>query len=185
MNGMADFWSSAAELRRFWAWIIATAALPFMAKFIEIAPPWPPAIPVLTSLVTLLSLVLVYQFFRMAARRTVNRVMGIGLFLLFLCSLIYLALLSEMTFAVPGTATAGIKGFACTEVAETAFPGKCPWLGEAELKTAEWTAENLWLTWSITLTRLAIVASWLASFLFLSIVLASFINYQRRQTVKV
>lgn len=183
MNGIADFWISAAELRRFWGWIVVTATLPFLAKFIEIAPPWPPAIPVLTSLVTLLALVLAYQFFRNSARRTVNRVIAFGVVLLFLCSLVYLALLSEMTFAVPGSGSVRVKGFVCTEMAQKTFPGKCPWLGEMEMKKAEWTPENLWQTWSITLTRLAIVATWLSSFLLLSIILACFINYQRRQTV--
>lgn len=182
-TGLSDFWRIAAELRRFWAWIVASASLPFLASLIDISPPWPKAIPVLTSIITILALIVAYQFFKSAGKRAVNRVIGWSAILLFACSILYLALLSEMTFQIPGTSVVGVKGFVCTEIATTSFPGRCPWLAERELRQSAWAPEDLWVTWSITMTRLAIVISWLAAFLLLSTILATFIIFQRQKVL--
>jgi hypothetical protein len=179
-NGLSDFWSAAEELRRFWAWIVASAALPFLASLSKIAPPWPPAISILTSSITVLAIVVAYQFFRNSSQKTVNRLIAVGIVLLFTFGFLYLATLSEMTFAVPGSDTDRVKGFACTDFANISFPNRCPWFGESELRQSEWTPENLWLSWSITLVRMVLITLWLASFLLISLVLASFIVFQRR-----
>ncbi|MQW55267.1 hypothetical protein [Sinorhizobium meliloti] len=178
---LEEFWKVLRELRNFWSWIVASAGLPFLAKLVEISPPWPPAIPVLTSIVTLLALILVYHFLRSANKRAISRVLGIGVGSLFLCSLIYLALLSQFTFVPPGTEVTLVKGFICSPFAATTYPNECPELSERALKEAEWDPAQLWTFYSITIVRLAIAAFWLGSFLLLSVVLASFIVYYIRR----
>ena len=178
-TGLAEFWSSIRELEKFWAWIVAAAALPFFASLIEITPPWPPAIAILTAIVNLIAVILAYQLFRTSSRRVINRLMVALTAILLFLSVIYLILLSEMTFRA-GTAADAIvmvKGFVCTSYGN--IFEECPWLGDKELKLAEWTPEVLWTSWSITITRIALVVSWLGCFLSLSVILSSFIVHQR------
>jgi len=175
---LEDFWQAVRELERFWAYIVAAAALPLFAKFVELTPPWPSSIAILTSIVNLLAIVVAYQIYRGTSRRKATSVIVRATILLFLLSIAYLGMISELTFRQP-SGTIEIKGLVCSEVGRVTFPEKCPWLGPAELKTAEWTPEILWTSWSITIARILIVVSWLCSFLLLSLVLATFIIYQR------
>lgn len=178
---MTDFWSTVRELQKFWAYIATAAALPLFASFVELTPPWPSSISILTSIVNLLAVVICYQIFRAGSRRLISRVILLSAILLFLFSLVYLGLISEFTVKVPGGGVNEIKGFVCTEMAATMHEKLCPWLGEAELKDAEWTPTLLWTSWSVTIMRLLIVVSWLSSFMLLSICLATFIIYQRQR----
>lgn len=176
---MSEFWATAEEIKRLWAWIVAAAGLPFLAGLAKVAPPWPPAVPVLTSIVNLLALIVSYQFFQVSSKKLINKVIIINLVILIIFSMLYLGFLSEMTFEVPGSNVDRIKGFSCTDLARVSFPGKCPWFGESELRLAEWTPENLWNSWSITAVRLAIVALWLVSFMSFSTILGTFVIFQR------
>jgi hypothetical protein len=62
------------------------------------------------------------------------------------------------------------------------YPGKCPWLGELELKQSEWTAEYLWETWSISVVKAVLVGLWSVVVMGFSMTLGSFIVYQKRRT---
>lgn len=71
-----------------------------------------------------------------------------------------------------------MKGYVCTEEAAAVFKQKCPDLGIEQLKTAEYDADRLWTARSITLTRLAIVGLWLATFVALTALVGSFLVFQ-------
>jgi len=166
-TGLQHFFNSLYSIRTLWAWVISATAVPFAAQMIS-----------LTALVELLASILAFQYFRYSPASTINRVIGVSLLVLLITSFLYVAALSEFTFEVPYGTPAGIKGFVCSEIGATLYPRKCPWLGRSELKLIEWSAEQLWVSWSITIVRITLIVLWLLSFLALSLLLAAFVVHQ-------
>lgn len=178
--GLGPFRNILRDVKELWAWAAGAATIPFLANLAALAPPWPPAIVYLTAIIELIALILAFQLLRKASPQTINRVLAVSAILLFTLSVFYLVLLSQFTYDIPGTKITSIKGFTCSSEAAIAYPAKCPWLGERELKQAEWYAPHLWTTWSITLTRVALTSIWLSSFMMLTLVFGTFVVYQRR-----
>ncbi|MCB1498934.1 MAG: hypothetical protein KDK07_03960 [Bauldia sp.] len=177
---MTEFWETVRELERFWAWIVAAASLPFLASLIEITPPWPPAITVLTSIIAIVAVVLAYHFARTMKNRSVSVIVVITIVVLFIFSATYLGMLSQFSAKISDGSRV-VTGFVCTPYAQQIYPDRCPWLTESELKLAEWTPSLLWTSLSITASRMALVIFWLGSFLLLSFFLGLFIVVQRRR----
>jgi hypothetical protein len=180
--GLRPFRGVLRDVKELWAWAAGAATVPFLANLVSLAPPWPPAIVYLTAIIELIALIFAFHFLKASPAHTINRVLVASLVLLMLSSLVYLALLSEFTFNIPGQTTASTKGFVCTAEAVAVYAEKCPWLGENELKQAEWFAPHLWTSWSITIARLALCATWLLAFMMLSMLLGSFVVHQRHRT---
>jgi hypothetical protein len=179
-SGLDPFRGVLRDVKELWAWAAGAAAVPFLANLAALAPPWPPAIVYLTAIIELIALILAFQFLKKARVRTINRVLAVSAAILFLSSILYLGLLSEFSYQIPGAKLTAVKGFVCTAEAIAAFAGKCPWLGETELKQAEWFAPHLWTSWSITIMRVLLASVWLLAFMMLTTVLGSFVVHQRR-----
>ncbi|WP_147149440.1 hypothetical protein [Reyranella soli] len=182
-TGLDSFHGLLGDVQKLWKWIVVAGSGPFIAKFLGVAPPWPAALPFITAAFMLVAIVLVYQIYKRSSRKTVNKVLIRFSVLLVAAFFLYLAIYSEFTFDVPlpnGSSVVRIKGFVCNDVALTVHEKSCPWLGERELSGAEWTPENLWRSWSITVVRLMLVLTWLTTFMSLSAVLACFANFQKR-----
>jgi hypothetical protein len=156
------------------------AAVPFFAYVANIAPAWPPGIMLLTALTELVCLILVFQFLRTKGRRPVNRIMAIMAPLLFITSFIYLVLFSIFTYLTPHTNERFTKGFICRPEIEQLYPGQCPLVGRDVLADAQYTAESVWMDWSVALMQVLISTLWLASFVLLSGLIGAFLVFQTK-----
>ncbi|MEA2894461.1 MAG: hypothetical protein QOJ84_76 [Bradyrhizobium sp.] len=156
------------------------AAVPFFAYVAKIAPPWPPGVMLLTALTELVCLILVFQFLRTKGRKPVNRAMAIMAPLLFLVSLGYLTLISVFTYVTPHTGERFTKGFICKPEIQRVYPSECPLVSRDVLSDSQYTAENVWMDWSIELMQVLIASLWLAAFILLSSLIGAFLVFQTK-----
>ena len=183
-SGLVGFKELLSEFRGLSIWAVGgSLAVPFAAALASLSPPWPPAIVLVTAVAELVALIYVYQFLKSAKRRTINRIIAATGPALVILGAAYLVGVSLYTYEVPTTKQRFVKGYVCTEEAVSVFKQKCPDLGIDELKQAEYDADRLWTSRSIAMTRLAIVALWLAAFVGLSILVGSFLVYQMQVPV--
>lgn len=176
--GMTGFWRLLKEVRHLFIWAVASATVPIVSGFTSFYPPWPPAIVQLTALLQVVTLVLTYQALRPGSASVVNWILAASAVVLCVGSVLYLVALSQFTFAEPLSKLRFVKGFVCTSDALTLYHDICPWLGDDQLRDAEWEAPRLWTLWSITLVRIVLVLLWLVPFVSLSTLLGSFVVYQ-------
>ena len=182
--GLVGFKELLSEFRGLSIWAVGgSLAVPFAAAVASLSPPWPPAIVLVTAVAELVALIYVYQFLKSAKRRSINRIIAATGPALVILGAAYLVGVSLYTYEVPTTKQRFVKGYVCTEEAVSVFKQKCPDLGIDELKQAEYDADRLWTSRSIAMTRLAIVALWLAAFVALSILVGSFLVYQMQVPV--
>jgi len=183
-SGLVGFKELLSEFRGLSIWAVGgSLAVPFAAAVASLSPPWPPAIVLVTAVAELVALIYVYQFLKSAKRRSINRIIAATGPALVILGAAYLVGVSLYTYEVPTTKQRFVKGYVCTEEAVSVFKQKCPDLGIDELKQAEYDADRLWTSRSIAMTRLAIVALWLAAFVALSILVGSFLVYQMQVPV--
>jgi|HubBroStandDraft_4_1064222.scaffolds.fasta_scaffold36932_2 hypothetical protein len=177
--GLVGFKELLQEFRGLSLWAVGgSVAAPFAAALASLSPPWPPAIVLVTAVAELVALIYVYQFLKKTKRKSINRAIAVSGLALVVLATVYLAAVSLYTYEVPTTKERFVKGYVCTEEAAVVFKGKCPDLGIEQLKTAEYDADRLWTSRSITVTRLAIVGLWLAAFVALSVLVGSFLVFQ-------
>jgi hypothetical protein len=176
--GMQGFWHLLREVRHLLTWGVGSATVPIAIGFTSFYPPWPPAIVQLTALLQVVALVLTYHTFRQASAKVLNRLLATSAAVLCIGSLLYLVGLSQFTFTEPLSKLRFVKGFICTSDAFTVYHDMCPWLGDDQLRQAEWEAPRLWTLWSVTVVRVALVLLWLVSFVALSTLLGSFVVHQ-------
>jgi len=182
--GLVGFKELLSEFRGLSIWAVGgSLAVPFAAALASLSPPWPPAIVLVTAVAELVALIYVYQFLKSAKRRSINRIIAATGPALVILGAAYLVGVSLYTYEVPTTKQRFVKGYVCTEEAVSVFKQKCPDLGIDELKQAEYDADRLWTSRSLAMTRLAIVALWLAAFVALSILVGSFLVYQMQVPV--
>jgi asparagine N-glycosylation enzyme membrane subunit Stt3 len=179
-SGLDDFKRLLTEFRGLSVWAVGSAvAVPFAAAMIDLSPPWPRGVVLATAVVELVALALVFQFFRSAKRRTINRVLLIGTLVLALVSTVYLTMLSLYTYQVPTTEERFVKGYDCTPEATAVLKERpCSSLKLGDLQNIEYKAEWLWTARSIALIRMTLVLLWFLVFASLSLALGSFLVYQ-------
>jgi hypothetical protein len=176
--GMQGFWRLLKDVRHLLVWAVGSATIPIVAGFASLYPPWPPAIVQVTALLQVVTLILVYQYLRLSSVKVINRTLFAGAVILCLVSTLYLVALSQFTFTEPISKLRFVKGFVCTKDALALYANLCPWLGDDQLREAEWESARMWTPWSITAVRVALVLLWSTSFVALSSVLGSFIVHQ-------
>jgi hypothetical protein len=180
-SGLDHFKLLLKEFHGLSLWAVGgSLAVPFGARLADLSPPWPPGIVPVTAVVELLTLVVVFQFFKTAKRRVVNRVLILSIALFAVTSVVYLSAISYYTYEVPTTKERFLKGYECTPDAQLVFTTRCPDLGLDELITAEYEAERLWTRKSIAVTRTGLVLVWSLVFVALSSALGGFLCYQMR-----
>ena len=180
-TGLDDFKLLLKEFRGLSVWAVGSGlAVPFVAAMADFSPPWPPGIVPVTAVVELMTLVIMFQYFKNTARRIVNRVLIISVIFFVIAGLPYLFVLSLYTYQVPVTKQRFVKGYECTIDAKVVFKERCPDLGLDELQTAEYRAERLWTLKSISIIRIILVSAWSMTFAALSSALGVFLVYQMR-----
>lgn len=153
-------------------------ALPVGAIWAQISPPWPRGVPLITVVIEAAAIGFAFQMLRASPPKTVRRtILSASVALAVLLS-VYLVLVSYFTYETPTTKQLWAKGFTCTPEATLVYKDKCPDLGIDELKDAEYEAERLWTARSVTVIRVALVISWLASFSALAVLVGSLITQQ-------
>jgi hypothetical protein len=155
-------------------------AVPFFAYVAKIAPPWPPGVMLLTALTELVCLVVVFQLLRSKGRKTVNRVVALLALLLCLSSLCYFIFLAIFTYVTPITNERFVKGFVCRPEIQRFYSDQCPLVSRDLLSGLQYTAENVWVDWSVAVIQVVIASIWLACFVFLSSLIGAFLVFQTK-----
>jgi hypothetical protein len=160
------------------------AATPLAVGFAAMSPPWPSNISFVTSVIQLLVLILVFHFFGHSRRRIINRIILGNFITLLLISLGYVYLLRNFSYDAvvdaKGTIERRVKGFVCKDIPQKSYPDSCPFLGPVELNQVGNRPEELWTQGSRDAVHLALVSTWLLSFISLTMFIGSFLVYQRR-----
>jgi hypothetical protein len=156
------------------------SAVPFAAYLAKMAPPWPPGIMLVTALTELVCLIVVFQFLRTKGRKVINRAVAAFAVLLCLASLAYLIFLAVFTYVTPHTNERFVKGFVCRPEIQRFYADQCPLVSRDLLAGLQYTAENIWVDWSVALMQVVVASLWLASFVFLSSLIGSFLVFQTK-----
>ena len=182
MTGLEEFKQLWTEFRGLSTLVVGgSAAVPFAAALADLAPPWPSGVVMVTAILQFLIVLVIFHFFQKAKRRTVDRILLLGLCLTLFAAIVYLWVFSQYTFTIPRTHERYVRGTQCTPDAQLVYGTQCPDLDMNTLRGVKYEAENLWTLRSIPNTRLVIVALWLASFAGLAATLGSFLIYQMRK----
>lgn len=188
-TGMDAFRKVFAEFRSTMLLAIgASALMPLVAAFAALDPPWPDGIEIITSVMTLLILIFVFQFLWKRARKTVNRTMVAGAVLVALGGVTYFTMRDMFVYEIPTTHEQAIAGCGWTSNAAVvaadflADPADgCPGNYKKMLESAEYDARQIWRPNSITQIKMALLVSWLALFSGVSLIVAAFVTYQIRR----
>jgi hypothetical protein len=158
----------------------AAGVAPFVAYLVGIAPPWPPGVVAITTLVELLTLMLVFHFLKRSARRLVDRVLAICAGSLVILGVVYLIAFSFLTYKVPGGSARGVIGFICRKDIPRDTAASCPYVDIDKIKDAGYNARLIWSDWTVDLTTSSITLLWLGCFVVLATVIGTFVVYQSR-----
>jgi len=181
--GMEKFWIVIKDVEKIWAWIVAGASMPLLLNIASIAPPVPGQIQYLTSGIVIVSVIVVVQLLARAGLFIANKIIIYSFVVMIVSSMVYLGIFIEFTFVTPWGAR-DVKGFVCEIEAAAIFAAKCPWLDLPELSQVAYEPRSLWIPWSVTLISVVLVVLWLVGFMALSILLGTFVVYQRMRMVR-
>jgi hypothetical protein len=183
-SGLEEFREVLADFKSVTAWTAKVAvAAPFADFVLQVGAPWPPGVPVITSIVELITLICVFHFWFGKSHKQLTRMMGIFLVVLCVSFFGHLYLLDTYTFVNPASSKRYAKGFVVLPNVQLLIPGefKSP---EEVLSKSEYKEEDVWTAGSITAARLTLLAVWLTLFASLSGLIGTFIMAQRRKIVK-
>jgi hypothetical protein len=147
-----------------WLSILSLALLvatPAVAALLRLDPPWPNRIGYVSAALVAAGAGAVHyrpslpnRPARTWAGRIAAAAVVAGLIAYFVLSSLYVE-------TIPRSGVRVVKGFACTKDALLVYGAACPDLGRDALRDAEWEPTNLWTASSVTMVRIALLASWL------------------------
>jgi amino acid transporter len=161
-EGISAFQRLLKDVRTLSGWSAKGALAAPLADFVlGVGPPWPVAVPVLTSCVEVIALIFVFTLLGAGGRAAFRRSLRVFAVVLVLSFAAYLTLLSLYVHHAPNGERL-VAGFIVR-------PDVVPMLAEDytasdALREAGWVAERIWTPTSITLSRLSLLASWVMSF---------------------
>jgi len=138
------------------------AAIPLLASFASLQPPWPPAIGAVSAALVFAAALLSWEWTRRSRVANRRRWIVAGLVTTIAGLAVYLYFYSSFVDDIPGTSLRVIRGYQCTGQALLVYPDVCPDLPTDALQGAEWEPTELWTRQSVTNVRMALAASWLA-----------------------
>lgn len=143
------------------ATVAAVTAVPLVAALTDLAPPWPDRIGYVSTAIILLGSAVAWEACRRQrmGRRRMWTSLGAGLTVAGLLG--YLVLYSLFVEPAPGSSLRVVRGYACTAEAQMVYKEACPNLPRDALRDAEWESVMLWTRSSVTVVRIALLASWL------------------------
>jgi hypothetical protein len=183
-SGLEEFREVLADFKSLTALGAKAAVAAPLADFVlQVGAPWPTGVPLITSIVELITLIYVFHFWFGKSHKQLT--MKLRIFLVILCVSFFghLYLLDTYTFVNPASSKRYAKGFVVLPSVQQLIPGefKSP---EEVLSKSEYKEEDVWTAGSITAARLTLLAVWLMMFASLSGLIGTFIMAQRRKIVK-
>lgn len=182
-TGLDEFREVVTDFRSFLSWTLNVAIVAPIADFvIKLGPTWPSGLPIITTLVEVIVLMLLFHFFARKAQRRISRVMyGV------LCALVfafpaYLVIRETYTFESAVTKNRDAKGFVLRPEVATLIPASVTDADDALVK-AEYEPKSVWTPGSITAVKMTLLGLWLVTFASLVASLASFVLLQRKRHV--
>ena len=180
-----DFFGMLGKFKKLSLWAIGVGvAIPFVANFAAISPPWPDGVELMTAVVEILALVLVFHFLYRASRRRATLVLTTSAVMLIFFAVIYIFMSSLFTYEAGQSNEREIRGFICLPHIEDAYPDQCPFVPKSTLEGVGYDPEKIWTPLSIFLSRAIVTITWMASFVFLSFTFGSFVVYQSGQKAR-
>ena len=187
MTGFDNFLDVLTKYKSLILWVTTTSILlPLAADQVNLTPPWPKGIVLLTAIWQMLAIVVTFQFSHRLSRRSANRAIISAALLMVAFSVVYLGALSKLTFEGGAARERLVKGFACTEEALRLekYSKQCPFLSDRLINSAEST-EQLWTPESITSSRVLLLFLWLLTYIPIAICFALFTTFQSQQRTRV
>lgn len=185
-SGLDEFKAVLSEYRSVAIWAgLSTASIPFIAAFGGVTPPWPDGIAYMTAVVQLIGIILVFQLYGQASKRSISRNLVALTTIVIAFLTIYIFLFSQFTIFDPARNGRVIIGYECTYKALQIYLDRpCESLGYAELRNAAFKETELWTKLSISVVRTLLVTIWFLFFLSLASLVGQFLAFQRRRSVK-
>lgn len=152
--------------------IAAAAAIPIAAHQAALSPPWPPGVVYLTLAVLCATIISSIWILR-AMPRLRPWIIAAAAAVLMGTASVYLFAVSTFTYQTPTTKERWAKGYVCTDDALLVYKQRCPQLGMDELRNAEFEAERLWTSRSVSIVRVSMLALWLLSFAMLGLLVSA------------
>jgi hypothetical protein len=180
MAGMTDFRRLLDEYKNLLVAATALGVLPLVTSFTSIAPGWPSGIASITTVIQLVVLILVYQFIITSPKRVFDILIASSFVVFLVAAFCYVLLLLNFTFDLDGNNTRIIRGFSCTKIAHNQYSELCPFLDKEQLRLVEYEPSRLWTTPSINAVRAALFIFWVLTFMALTLVVGSFVAFQKR-----
>lgn len=183
-NGLEEFREIITDIRSLTSWAVNTAvAAPLVDFVLRIGAPWPSGVPIITSLLELITFIGIFHFWSRKSQKFFSRLMIIAFFVLCASFFGYLFLLDSYTFINPATTKRYAKGFVIKPEIQELIPSYFKSSDQA-LAGFEYKEEEIWESPSITTIRLVLLVNWLVLFMSLSIFIGTFVMAQRRRRVK-
>jgi len=160
----------------------AASTLPIVAAVIGIAPPWPPSVGPLTSILIVVCLAVTYQSFRGRTRRRTGAWIIATAAAALVSVILYLGLRDAFTFQMPTTREQIVIGCGYTQEAlqvarqlHIEVGGGCPGQFQYLLATASFDNYRIWSSASLLAIKLMLLLSWLLFFFCITIAFGLFI----------
>jgi TIR domain len=151
-------------------------AMPALGGMAAVAPPWPPGVVFLTTVIVAVTIAVAFQVMRGRTATAMRRSFLVCALVLAVASSVYLIAVSFFVYQTPTTKERWAKGYVCTPEAALIYKDKCPNLGVDELRGAEYEAERLWTASSVAVVKVSLVALWLLNFIAMAIMIGSFLS---------
>jgi uncharacterized surface protein with fasciclin (FAS1) repeats len=183
-TGLEEFREVVTDFKSLTSWTVNGAVVAPLADFaLHVGAPWPDGVPVITSVLELITLICVFHFWFGKSHKQLTKLIIVSLITVCVSFFSYLYLVDTYTFRNPATSKRYAKGFVVRPNVQRLIPAefKTP---EEVLHNSEYKEEEVWTAGSITAVRLVLLAVWLMMFGSLSALIATFIMAQRRKTIK-
>jgi len=186
-SGLTDFKGMLSDFRSVTAYAVGGAGtVPIVGAMIGIAPPWPPSIGPLTSILLVICLIIIYQSFHDLTTRHTTAYVTISAIAALLSAIIYLSLRDTFTFQLPTTHEQIVIGCGYTQDAlqvarqlQIEIGEGCPGQFQYLLSTASFDNYRIWTNSSLLAVKVALFVAWLLFFFSMTLSIGVFIVDQR------
>lgn len=184
MTGLSEFKQLLEEFQKLSIWAAGgSVALPFIASFMSVIPPWPAGLNLMTAVFQLMVLMLVYQRYKGRSKAVFTRGITVLFVFSFLIFVVYIAAFSMFTIYVPLSDKSIVIGYECTQNAKMIYEAACPFLSLDTLAAAAYDEFLLWSKASIAIIRATLITLWFLFFICLAGLIGKFLVYQMKRRV--